>query len=74
MAKTFSVQQNLDLLGKYRYTEIQFMELMGSWAHTMVDPGIKIGFGRQMFQDSVHASSINWRRLFCDTLEEILSI
>lgn len=55
MANTFTVQRNLDLLGRYRYTEMQFMELMGSWAYTMVDPEIKIGFGRQMFQDAVHA-------------------
>jgi uncharacterized ferritin-like protein (DUF455 family) len=61
MAKTVTVQENLELLGRYRYTEIQFMELMGSWAHTMVDPEIKIGFGRQMFQDSVHADLIGKR-------------
>lgn len=61
MEKTFTVQQNLELLGRYRYTEIQFMELMGSWAHTMVDPEIKIGFGRHMFQDSVHADLLGKR-------------
>ncbi|MBF8294609.1 MAG: hypothetical protein HW389_1154 [Bacteroidetes bacterium] len=61
MEKTFTVQQNLELLGRYRYTEIQFMELMGSWAYTMVDPEIKIGFGRHMFQDSVHADLIGKR-------------
>ncbi len=58
---TFTVQQNLELLGKYRYLEIQFMELMGSWAYTMVDPEIKIGFGRGMFQDSVHADLLGKR-------------
>lgn len=58
---TFTVQQNLELLGKYRYTEIQCMEIMGSWAYTMVDPEIKIGFGRGMFQDSVHADLIGKR-------------
>jgi hypothetical protein len=46
MANTFTVQRNLDLLGRYRYTEIELMELMGSWAYTMVDPEIKIGYGR----------------------------
>jgi uncharacterized ferritin-like protein (DUF455 family) len=61
MAGTFTVQQNLELLGRYRYTEIQFLELMGSWAYTMVDPEIKIGFGRHMFQDSVHADLIGRR-------------
>ncbi|MDP2884428.1 MAG: DUF455 family protein [Ignavibacteria bacterium] len=61
MEKTFTVQQNLELLGRYRYTEIQFMELMGSWASTMVDPEIKIGFGRHMFQDSVHADLLGKR-------------
>ena len=61
MAGTFTVQQNLELLGRYRYTEIQLMELMGSWAYTMVDPEIKIGFGRHMFQDSVHADLIGKR-------------
>src|SRR3990172_8740126 len=61
MEKTFTVQQNLELLGRYRYTEIQFMELMGSWAYTMVDPEIKIGFGRHMFQDSVHADLLGKR-------------
>ena len=54
MSTTLSVQQNLELLGKYHYVEINMMELMGSWAYTMVDPEIKIGFGRQMYQDSVH--------------------
>jgi hypothetical protein len=38
MAGTFTVQQNLELLGRYRYAEMQFRELMGSWAYTMVDP------------------------------------
>ncbi len=61
MAGTFTVQQNLGLLGRYRYAEVQFMELMGSWAYTMVDPEIKIGFGRHMFQDSVHADLIGRR-------------
>lgn len=61
MAGTFTVQQNLELLGRYRFTEIQFMELMGSWAYTMLDPEIKIGFGRHMFQDSVHADLIGRR-------------
>lgn len=61
MEKTFTVQQNLELLGRYRYAEMQFMELMGSWAYTMVDPEIKIGFGRHMFQDSVHADLIGKR-------------
>ncbi len=61
MATTFTVEQNLELLGKYRYVEIQMMELMGSWAYTMVDPQIKIGFGRQMYQDAVHADLIGKR-------------
>jgi uncharacterized ferritin-like protein (DUF455 family) len=61
MAGTLTVQQNLELLGRYRYVEMQFMEIMGSWAHTMVDPEIKIGFGRHMFQDSVHADLISKR-------------
>jgi uncharacterized ferritin-like protein (DUF455 family) len=61
MAGTFTVQQNLELLGRYRYTEIQCMELMGSWAYTMVDPEIKVGFGRTMFQDSIHADLIGKR-------------
>lgn len=61
MVSTFTVQQNLELLGRYRYTEIQFMELMGGWAYTMVDPEIKIGFGRTLFQDSVHADLLGKR-------------
>jgi uncharacterized ferritin-like protein (DUF455 family) len=61
MAGTFTVQQNLELLGRYRYAEMQFLELMGSWAYTMVDPEIKIGFGRHMFQDSVHADLLGKR-------------
>lgn len=61
MEKTFTVQQNLELLGRYRFTEIQLMELMGSWAYTMVDPEIKIGFGRHMFQDSIHADLLGKR-------------
>jgi uncharacterized ferritin-like protein (DUF455 family) len=61
MGSTLTVQQNLERLGRYRYTEIQFMELMGSWAYTMVDPEIKIGFGRHMFQDSVHADLLGKR-------------
>jgi hypothetical protein len=59
--KTISVTQNLELLGKYRYVEIQTMELMGSWAYTMVEPEIKIGFGRQMYQDAVHADMLGKR-------------
>ena len=58
---TYTVQENLQLLGKYRYVEIQMMELMGSWAYTMVDPEIKIAFGRQMYQDVVHADLIGKR-------------
>ena len=61
MSKTLTVQQNLELLGRYRYAEVQFMEVMGSWAYTMVDPEIKIGFGRHMFQDSVHADLLGKR-------------
>ncbi|MEK7249642.1 MAG: hypothetical protein AAB209_04385, partial [Bacteroidota bacterium] len=61
MSTTISVQQNLELLGKYQYVEVQMMELMGSWAYTIVDPEIKIGFGRQMYQDSVHADLLGKR-------------
>ncbi len=61
MGMTLTVEQNLELLGKYRYVEIQMMELMGSWAYTMVDPEIKIGFGRQMYQDAVHADLLGKR-------------
>ncbi|MCI0691744.1 DUF455 family protein [candidate division KSB1 bacterium] len=61
MYKTISVTQNLELLGKYRYVEIQMMELMGSWAYTIVEPEVKIGFGRQMYQDAVHADMLGKR-------------
>lgn len=61
MTKTITVNQNLELLGKYRYVEIQMMELMGSWAYTIVEPEIKIGFGRQMYQDAVHADMLGKR-------------
>jgi uncharacterized ferritin-like protein (DUF455 family) len=61
MSTTLSVQQNLELLGKYRYVEIQMMELMGSWAYTIAEPEIKIGFGRQMYQDAVHADLLGKR-------------
>ncbi len=61
MSTTLTVQQNLERLGKYQYVEMQMMELMGSWAYTMVDPEIKIGFGRQMYQDSVHADLLGKR-------------
>ena len=61
MATTLTVQQNLEVLGKYRYVEIQMMELMGNWAYTIVDPEIKIGFGRHMYQDSVHADLLGKR-------------
>ena len=61
MSETLSVQRNLELLGRYRYLEIQMMELMGSWACTIVDPEIKIGFGRQMYQDAVHADLLGRR-------------
>lgn len=58
---TLTVRENLGLLGKYRYTEVQMMELMGNWAHTMVEPEVKIAFGRYMYQDSVHADLIGKR-------------
>ena len=61
MKETLSVQRNLELLGRYQYLEIQMMELMGSWAYTIVDPEIKIGFGRQMYQDAVHADLLGKR-------------
>lgn len=61
MAATLTVQENLQLLGKYRYAEIQMMELMGSWAYTMIHPEIKIAFGRHMYQDAVHADLIGKR-------------
>ncbi len=61
MNATITVTQNLALLGKYRYVEIQMMELMGSWAYTIVEPEIKIGFGRQMYQDAVHADMLGKR-------------
>jgi uncharacterized ferritin-like protein (DUF455 family) len=61
MAATLTVHQNLELLGKYRYVEMQLIELMGSWAYTMIDPEIKIGFGRQMYQDAVHADLLGKR-------------
>jgi len=61
MTDTITVQKNLQLLGKYRYVEVQMMELIGSWAYTMVQPEIKIAFGRHMFQDAVHADLVGKR-------------
>jgi uncharacterized ferritin-like protein (DUF455 family) len=61
MTETLTVQRNLELLGRYRFIEIQMMEIMGSWASTIVDPEIKIGFGRQMYQDAVHADLLGKR-------------
>ena len=61
MGSTLTVKENLDILGRYRYLEIQIMELMGSWAYTIVDPEIKIGFGRHMYQDAVHADLLGKR-------------
>jgi uncharacterized ferritin-like protein (DUF455 family) len=61
MTETLSVKRNLELLGRYQYIEMQMMELMGSWAFTIVDPEIKIGFGRQMYQDAVHADLLGKR-------------
>ena len=61
MTETLTVGRNLELLGRYRYVEIQLMELMGGWAQSIVDPEIKIGFGRQMFQDAVHADLLGKR-------------
>jgi uncharacterized ferritin-like protein (DUF455 family) len=61
MTETLSVQRNLELLGRYQYLEIQLMELMGSWAYTIMDPEIKIAFGRQMYQDAVHADLLGKR-------------
>jgi len=61
MEQTLTVQENLRLLGKYRYAEVQMMELMGIWAHTMIQPEIKVAFGRHMYQDAVHADLIGKR-------------
>jgi len=61
MAATMTVQENLQLLGKYRFVETQMMELMGSWAYTMIQPEVKIAFGRHMYQDAVHADLIGKR-------------
>ena len=61
MVTTLTVQQNLQLLGKYRYLEIQMMELVGSWAYTMIQPEIKIAIGRHLYQDAVHADLIGKR-------------
>ena len=61
MRATLTVQENLRLLGKYQFVEIQMMELMGSWAYTMIQPEIKIAFGRHMYQDAVHADLIGKR-------------
>jgi len=61
MVTTLTVQQNLQLLGKYRYVEMEMMELIGSWAYTMIQPEIKIAFGRHLYQDAVHADLIGKR-------------
>jgi uncharacterized ferritin-like protein (DUF455 family) len=55
------VKEGAARLAKYRYLEIQIVELMGGWVESVPEPDVKISFGRQMYQDIVHADVIGKR-------------
>jgi uncharacterized ferritin-like protein (DUF455 family) len=55
------VKEGAGRLAKYRYLEIQIVELMGGWVESIPEAEIKISFGRQMYQDIVHADIIGRR-------------
>ncbi len=61
MDERIRVKKGADLLAKYRYLEIQIVELMGGWVESIPEADVKISFGRQMYQDIVHADVIGRR-------------
>lgn len=55
------VKEGAGRLAKYRYLEIQIVELMGGWVESIPEAEVKVSFGRQMYQDIVHADVIGKR-------------
>ncbi len=55
------LQENAMRLAIYRYAKVQMVELMGGWAQSVPEAEIKVSFGRQMYQDMVHADLLGKR-------------
>jgi uncharacterized ferritin-like protein (DUF455 family) len=55
------VKEGAGRLAKYRYLEIQIVELMGGWVESIPEAEVKVSFGRQIYQDVVHADVIGKR-------------
>jgi hypothetical protein len=58
----FTVRENSQRLANYRYLEIQLLEMLGGWCHTMPQLQIKAAFGGHVY-DHAQAADLLGERL-----------
>ena len=58
----FTVRENSQRLANYRYLEIQLLELLGGWCHTMPQLQVKAAFGGHVY-DHAQAADLLGERL-----------
>src|SRR5687767_11541845 len=58
----FTVRENSQRLANYRYLEIQLMEMLGGWCHTMPQLQVKAAFGGHVY-DHAQAADLLGERL-----------
>ncbi|CAA9570792.1 MAG: hypothetical protein AVDCRST_MAG59-3527 [uncultured Thermomicrobiales bacterium] len=57
----FSVKENSQRLANYRYLEIQLMEMIGGWCHTMPQLAVKATFGYHVYDHAQAADLLSER-------------
>jgi uncharacterized ferritin-like protein (DUF455 family) len=57
----FTVRENSQRLANYRYLEVQLMEIIGGWCHTMPQLAIKAAFGYHVYDHAQAAEMLGER-------------
>jgi hypothetical protein len=47
-------------MSNFRWAELELLELMAGWSEAILYPALRVGFGRQMFTQAVHARELGW--------------
>jgi len=57
----FTVRENSQRLANYRYLEVQLLEMLGGWSHTMPQLAIKATFGYHVYDHAQAADQLGER-------------
>lgn len=61
MSGRFDLRESVYRLLRYRYLEVELMEMFGGWTEGMVHIPVRVGMGLHMYEQAVNADLLSWR-------------